>query len=134
MDAESKALLLKITEQLEKLTSHLENCHSSQELDQSVYLLYSIPIFGIVFGTTLLFSIFYWWYKQRMELIRLGLYRPLHFDLRIYAFFLGLLLTFTGAVLSFVFMMVFGNSLTILGGLVPLAIGLSLLTFYKFQK
>ncbi|MCX7997470.1 MAG: hypothetical protein N3A69_00775 [Leptospiraceae bacterium] len=134
MDAEAKTLLLKISEQLEKLTNNLESCHVSQESTASTLLLYLIPIFGIVFGTTLLFFIFYWWYKQRVELIRSGLYKPIQFNLRVYSFFLGLLLTFTGAVLSIVFIMVFGNSLAILGGLVPLAVGLSLLTFYKYQK
>ena len=96
--------------------------------------LYLVPIFGIVFGSGLLFSIFYWWHKQRIELIRTNLYKPIEFNLRLYSFFLGLLLTFTGIVLSVVFIMVLGNSLAMLGGLIPLAVGLSLLTFYKFQK
>lgn len=133
MDPETRELLLRISEQLEKLTQQLAACHIS-DVNKSSFILYMIPIFGIVFGTTLLFFIFFWWYKQRLELIRTGLYKPLQFDLRVYSFFLGLLLTFTGAVLSIVFIMALGKSLAILGGLVPLAVGLSLLTFYKYQK
>lgn len=98
-----------------------------------VFILYLVPIFGIVFGTTLLFFLFYWWYKQRMELIRNNLYKPEKFDLRIYSFFLGLLLTFTGLSITIVFVMVLGKSLALLGGLLPLGIGLGLLTYYKLM-
>ncbi len=134
MDLETKELLIKISEQLEKLTQQLAECHVSQAESQVNSILYMVPIFGIVFGSTLLFFIFYWWYRQRLELIRSGLYKQVQFDLRAYSFFLGLLLTFTGGVLSLVFIMVLGKSLAILGGLVPLAVGLSLLTFYKYQR
>ncbi|MCC5816013.1 MAG: hypothetical protein JJT78_14775 [Leptospira sp.] len=96
-------------------------------------ILYLVPIFGIVFGTTLLFFLFYWWHKQRIELIRNNLYKPEKFDLRTYSFFLGLLLTFTGLSISIVFIMVLGRTLALLGGLVPFAIGLGLLTYYKME-
>lgn len=96
-------------------------------------ILYMVPIVGIVFGTTLLFFLFYWWHKQRIELIRNNLYKSREFDLRAYSFFLGLLLTFTGLSISIVFIWVLGKSLALLGGLVPLAIGLGLLTYYKLK-
>lgn len=96
-------------------------------------ILYLVPIFGIVFGTVLLFFLFYWWHKQRIELIRNKLYKPEKFDLRAYSFFLGLLLTFTGLSISIVFILVLGRSLALLGGLVPFAIGLGLLTYYKME-
>jgi hypothetical protein len=69
-----------------------------------------------------------------MALIHSGQYKPWSFDIRLYSFFLGLLLTFTGFALSFVFILVLGKSMAMLGGLIPFAIGLGLLTFYKQSK
>jgi len=97
-------------------------------------ILFLVPIFGIVFGTTLLFFLFYWWHKQRIEIIRSNLYKQEKFDLRLYSFFLGLLLTFTGLSISIVFILVLGRSLALLGGLIPFGIGLGLLTFYKTTR
>jgi hypothetical protein len=97
-------------------------------------VLYLVPIFGIVFGTTLLFFLFYWWHKQKLELIRNNLYQVEKFDLKTYSFFLGLLLTFTGLSISIVFVLVLGRSLALLGGLIPFAIGLGLLTYYKMSR
>ncbi|MDF3818479.1 hypothetical protein P3G55_01130 [Leptospira sp. 96542] len=97
-------------------------------------ILYLVPNVGIVFGTTLLFFLFQWWHKQKMALIQSGQYKPWSFDIRLYSFFVGLLLTFTGFALSFVFILVLGRSMAMLGGLIPFAIGLGLLTFYKKSK
>lgn len=120
-----------------KTLKQIQDVLDSQQPNESnsyKIVLYLVPIFGIVFGSGFLFSLFYWWHKQRLELIRSNLYKPVQFNLRLYSFFLGLLLTFTGFVLSLVFIMVLGKSLAMLGGLLPLAVGLSLLTFYKFEK
>ncbi len=121
--------LLSIEEKLQILINII------QTKDGETYklVIYLIPLFGIVFGTTLLWSIFYWWHKQRVELIRSGLYKPTQFDLRAFSFFIGLLLTFIGLVLSIVFILVLGKTMTMLGGLLPLAIGLGLLTYYKLR-
>ncbi|MBE7412723.1 MAG: hypothetical protein L6Q54_02115 [Leptospiraceae bacterium] len=97
------------------------------------FVLFSVPIVGIVFGCTLLFFLFYWNHKEKIELIRSNLYKPVFFDIRMLSFFVGLLLTFTGFALSVVFIVVLGKSLAMLGGLVPLAIGLGLLTYYKLR-
>jgi flagellar biosynthesis protein FlhB len=102
--------------------------------DQYRLILYLVPIFGIIFGTTLLFFLFQWWHRQRMELIRRDLYKPEFFDLRTYSFFLGLLLTFTGLAISLVFVVVLGKSLALLGGLIPFGLGLGLLTYYKMSR
>jgi hypothetical protein len=125
-----------LSEILKTLKQIQEALDSQQPNESNSYkiVLYLVPIFGIVFGSGFLFSLFYWWHKQRLEMIRSNLYKPVQFNLRLYSFFLGLLLTFTGFVLSLVFIMVLGKSLAMLGGLLPLAVGLSLLTFYKFEK
>jgi len=133
MNPEQEVLLQKILEKLDLLILQTSECNLESSSSYR-FVLYLIPISGIVFGTTLLFFIFYWWYRQRMEIIRQGLYRPIEFNLKTYSFFLGLLLTFTGLVLSIVFIIALGKSTAILGGLVPLAVGLSLLSFYKFHR
>lgn len=133
MGQEQKQLLLTIIGKLDLLLTKVSECELNPS-DSYKVVIYLVPIFGIVFGCTLLFFVFYWWYKQRIELIRSGLYKPSEFNLRAYSFFLGLLLTFTGLVLSIVFIIVLGKSTAVLGGLVPLAVGLSLLTFYKFHR
>lgn len=132
MSSEEKEILLQIQESLRLILELLQSGQVSNNGYKIV--LFLVPIFGIVFGSSVLCLIFYMWHKQRMELIKTGLYKPIIFDFRAYSFFLGLLLTFTGLTLAIVFIMVLGNSLAMLGGLIPLAIGLSLLTFYKLRK
>ena len=129
----SQETLQEILNTLKQIQETLDS-NSSPSSNSYKVVLYLVPIFGLVFGSGFLFSIFYWWHKQRIEMIRSNIYKPIQFNLRLYSFFLGLLLTFTGFVLSLVFIMVIGNSLAMLGGLLPLAVGLSLLTFYKFEK
>lgn len=106
---------------------------SSQVGGEYKAILYSIPIVGIIFGWLLLFFLFFWWYRQRMAIIKAGLYQKEKFDLRLYSFFLGLILTFVGIALSVTFILVLGKSLAMLGGLVPLGTGLGLLCYYKWS-
>lgn len=133
MDESQRNLLLEINQNLKLILSALESGGAGNG-EQYKIVLYLVPIAGIVFGSTLLFFIFFWWYRQRIELIKANLYRPTEFNLRMFSFFLGLLLTFTGFVLTIVFIIVLGKSMAMLGGLIPFAIGLSLLTFYKLNK
>ncbi|HNI97414.1 MAG TPA: hypothetical protein PL169_15190 [Leptospiraceae bacterium] len=121
-------------ETLSRILEILQEIHTQGSSNSHKIVLFLVPIFGIVFGSTLLFFLLLFWHKQRMELIRTGQYKPWQLDLRVFSFFLGLLLTFVGAGLSLVFITVLGKSLAILGGLIPFAIGLSLLSFYKLQK
>lgn len=132
MSSDEKEILLQIQQNIQSILELLLSSHEPNNGYKIV--LFLVPIFGIVFGSTLLCLIFWMWHKQRMELIKTGLYKPFEFDFRAYSFFLGLLLTFTGATLAIVFIIVLGKSLAMLGGLIPLAIGLSLLTFYKLRK
>nr|WP_017853780.1 hypothetical protein [Leptospira interrogans] len=130
MNPEEKAKLL---ETLDLILKHLQSQSSNSGSDYKV-VLYLVPIFGIVFGSALLFFVFYWWYRQRIEIIKAGLYKKETFDLRTYSFFLSLILTFVGIALSIGFISVLGQSLAMLGGLVPLGTGLGLLCYYKFSQ
>ncbi|HMV78654.1 MAG TPA: hypothetical protein PKA14_12040, partial [Leptospiraceae bacterium] len=106
----------------ETLSRILEILHEIQTQGSSnsyKIVLFLVPIFGIVFGSALLFFLLLFWHKQRMELIRTGQYKPWQLDLRVFSFFLGLLLAFVGAGLSLVFIIVLGKSLAMLGGLIP---------------
>lgn len=71
MNPEEKAKLL---ETLDLILKHLQNQSSNSGSDYKV-VLYLVPIFGIVFGSALLFFVFYWWYRQRIEIIKAGLYK-----------------------------------------------------------
>lgn len=121
-------------EQYETIVTLLIEIQKTGGSDPYRLVLYLVPNIGIIFGTTLLFFLFQWWHKQKMALIHSGQYKPWSFDIRLYSFFLGLLLTFTGFALSFVFILVLGRSMAMLGGLIPFAIGLGLLTFYKMSR
>ena len=121
-------------ETLSRILEILQEIQTQGSSNSHKIVLFLVPIFGIVFGSALLFFLLLFWHKQRMELIRTGLYKPWQLDLRVFSFFLGLLLTFVGAGLSLVFILVLGKSLAMLGGLIPFALGLSLLSFYKLQK
>ena len=123
-------------EQYESILRSLPDIKTALGEERSSYkfILYMVPNIGIIFGTTLLFFLFKWWHNQKMALIQTGQFKPWSFDLRAYSFFLGLLLTFTGFALSFVFIFVLGRSMAMMGGLIPFAIGLGLLTFYKLSK
>ncbi|GBF51554.1 hypothetical protein LPTSP4_30920 [Leptospira ryugenii] len=122
-------------EQYDTILQILREIQAFQEESRaSKIILYLVPNMGIIFGTTLLFFLFLWMHRQKMALIQSGQYKPWSFDLRAYSFFLGLLLTFTGLALSIVFISVLGNSLAMLGGVIPFAIGLGLLTYYKLSS
>ncbi|HMV41162.1 MAG TPA: hypothetical protein PK079_05645 [Leptospiraceae bacterium] len=132
MSPEEKEIFLQMQQNINSILELIQTTHEPNNGYKIV--LFLVPIFGIVFGSTLLCLIFLFWHRQRMELIKSGLYKPIAFDFRAYSFFLGLLLTFTGLTLAIVFIIVLGKSLAMLGGLIPLAIGLSLLTYYKFSR
>jgi hypothetical protein len=131
MNTEEKQLLEKILLSINNLSNSLQTYEPNNGYK---IVLFLVPIFGIVFGSFFLCFIFYFWYKQRMELIKNGLYKPLPFDFRAYSFFIGLLLTFTGLVLSIVFILILGRSLAMLGGLIPFSVGISLLVYYKLNR
>ena len=60
-------------------------------------------------------------------------YEPLKFNLPVFSLLSGLFLTAVGLVLSVMFFWIHGVSWAALGGLVPFAIGVSLLVFYRLN-
>ena len=74
----SQETLQEILNTLKQIQETLDS-NSSPGSNSYKVVLYLVPIFGIVFGSGFLFSIFYWWHKQRIEMIRSNIYKPIQY-------------------------------------------------------
>ncbi|HKL85934.1 MAG TPA: hypothetical protein VJ861_06355 [Treponemataceae bacterium] len=93
-----------------------------------------IPIVGIIMGAVVVFFYLLWRHRQIVRQIEAGGYiRPV-FDLYVFCMLAGFLLTGTGLVLSLLFLFIEGISYTLLGGLIPFALGISLVAFYTVSR
>ena len=90
-----------------------------------------IPVAGITFATILIFFALLWRHHETKLRILKGCYSPSHFNLRAFSLLAGLCLIGTGLVLTTMFLLLTGKSWGLLGGLLPLAIGLALTIFAK---
>jgi hypothetical protein len=93
-----------------------------------------IPIVGIVMGGVVVFFYLLWSYKAKMLMIDRGVYRPNTIELDTFSLLTGLLLGCVGAVLSVLFLAKDGFSYSVLGGFIPLALGVGLLLFYGIRS
>ncbi len=93
-------------------------------------LIAIVPIVGIVMGAVVIFFYLLWRHRQIVRLITIGEYKRPVFDLYLFSILTGFLLTGTGAVLSLLFIFIEGLSYALLGGLIPFALGISLVAFY----
>ena len=93
-----------------------------------------IPIVGIVMGSVLVFFYFLWRHQQIMLQIKTNTYiRPV-FNVRLFCLLLGIMLTVIGSVLFWLFYFIAGAGYILLGGLIPLALGISLTLFYTITQ
>nr|WP_253807037.1 hypothetical protein [Treponema vincentii] len=93
-----------------------------------------IPIVGIVMGSVLVFFYFLWRHQQIMLQIKTNTYiRPV-FNVRLFCLLLGIMLTVIGSVLFCLFYFIAGAGYILLGGLIPLALGISLTLFYTITQ
>lgn len=90
-----------------------------------------IPIVGIVIGGVVVFFYLLWRHRETSLQIKTGCFKPKQLNLKLFSLLTGLLLTGVGAVLSLVFLLVQGLSYMLLGGLLPMIIGICLIVFYK---
>jgi hypothetical protein len=89
------------------------------------------PIVGIVIGGIVIFFYLLWRHREIALQIKTGK-NPEKFNLKLFSLLTGLLLIGVGIVLSLVFFLVKGEiSYTLLGGLIPCALGICLIAFYK---
>ncbi|MBN2048872.1 MAG: hypothetical protein JW760_00390 [Spirochaetales bacterium] len=93
-----------------------------------------VPVVGIVMGGLVLFFYFLWNHRQKVLLIQKDLYKKIEFDLHSFSVFAGLLLLSVGLVLTVLFVLKAGLSYAVLGGLIPLACGISCLLFAGIKK
>ncbi len=92
-----------------------------------------IPIVGIVMGCGVIFFYLLFSYKLKKEMIIKGIYSRTPFDLEVFSLIAGLILFILGAILVFFFLIKDGFSYGVLSGLIPSAIGLSLLIYVRIN-
>ena len=93
-----------------------------------------IPIVGIVMGSVVVFFWLLWRHRQVMLQIRNNCFKPMEFKLHVFCLLAGLLLTCIGVVLTILFLLIDGLKLTLLGGLIPLSLGVGLLLFHSLSR
>ncbi len=89
-----------------------------------------VPIVGIVLGSVVIFFYLLLRNRQITRQIEAGSYKKPAFDLYVFSLLCGFLLAGVGLVLSILFLALEGLSYSLLGGLIPFALGASLLGFY----
>jgi hypothetical protein len=92
-----------------------------------------IPIVGIAIGGVVVFFYLLWHHLEIRKQIQTGTYKHEKFNLKAYSLLIGLLLTGTGLMLTLFFSLINGVSPSLLGGLIPLSIGICLIIFYKLN-
>lgn len=94
-------------------------------------LLTVFPIVIAVFASILIFFAILWKHHENKLMIIKEVYKPKVFNFKAFSLLTGLCLTGIGFVLSFVFIIVNGFTISVLVGLIPFILGIMLLTFYK---
>ncbi len=97
-------------------------------------LIAIIPIVGIVVGSVVVFFTLLWTHRRRMAMLQRGITPSHSFDFDTFGLLMGMLSTGVGAALSLFFLVKEGFSYSLLGGLIPLSVGISLLVFYRIRR
>lgn len=106
----------------------------SQQISPVAQIIISIiPITGIFIGGTIVFFSLLWHHHEVKLQIKTGTYKKEHFNYKVYTMLIGILLTGIGIVLSLFFALVYGKTPALLGGLIPLTLGICLIIFYKLN-
>jgi len=93
-----------------------------------------IPIVGIFMGSIVVFFYLLWHHRRRILLIKAGQFQKPDFDLLSFSLLTGLLLSSVGISLT-VFLAVMKNTgYGLLGGIIPLSIGIGLLAYYIIKR
>ena len=93
-----------------------------------------IPIVGIVMGSVVAFFYLLWNHRRRSLLIKAGQYARPEFNLLTFSLLSGLLLSTVGIALTILLAIIEGASYSLLGGIIPLAMGAGLLVFYFIKR
>jgi hypothetical protein len=93
-----------------------------------------IPIVGIVMGAVVVFFYLLWNYKRTSLLIKAGLYPKNDFDLLSFSLLAGILLFCVGLTLTVFLVLFHGFGFGLMGGIIPLSIGIGLLIYYGIKR
>ncbi|OJF76507.1 MAG: hypothetical protein BKP49_06655 [Treponema sp. CETP13] len=93
-----------------------------------------IPIVGIAIGGIVIFFYLLWRNSQIKLLIKTGHYLPKRFNLSVFSLLAGILLTAVGIVLTVLFIAIDGITYSLLGGLIPLAVGIGFIIFNRIYN
>jgi len=93
-----------------------------------------IPIVGIFMGSVVVFFYLLWNHRRRTLLIKAGQYTKPDFNLLTFSLLSGLLLTTVGVALTALLSITEQASYGLLGGIIPLAMGVGLLAFYIIKR
>ena len=93
-----------------------------------------IPIVGIVMGSVVIFFYLLWNHRRRTLLIKAGHYTRPEFNLLSFSLLSGLLLSTVGIALTVLLIIIVGASYGLLGGIIPLAMGIGLLAHYIIKR
>ena len=93
-----------------------------------------IPIVGLVLVFVLIFFALLWHHREVKLQIKNETYAPFEFNWKAFTFLSGLSMIAVGFVLSVMFWAIKGLSWGLLGGLIPLSLGVVFLIFYQFLK
>ena len=106
--------------------------HTSSPAAQVIISI--IPIVGIVMGSVVVFFYLLWNHKRMTLLIKAGQFRRPAFDLLTFSLLTGLLLSAVGLALTIFLAIALGANFGLLGGVIPLAIGIGLLVYYGIKR
>ena len=93
-----------------------------------------IPIVGIVMGSVVVFFYLLWNHRRRTLLIKAGQYKRPEFDLLTFSLLAGLLLSTVGIALTVFLAIALRVNFGLLGGIIPLAVGIGLLAYYRIRR
>jgi len=93
-----------------------------------------IPIVGIFMGSIVIFFYLLWTHRRKTLLIKAGQYAKPDFNLMTFSLLSGLLLITVGIALTVLLAIIEKASYGLLGGLIPLSMGIGLLAFYVIKR
>ena len=93
-----------------------------------------IPIVGIFMGSVVVFFYLLWYHKRKIMLIKAGQFQRPDFDLLTFSLLAGLLLSTVGLALTVFLAISLGINFGLLGGIIPLAVGVGLLFYYGIKR
>jgi len=97
-------------------------------------LIAIIPTVGIFMGSVVIFFYLLWNHRRRTLLIKAGQYARPDFNLLTFSLLSGLLLSTVGVALTVLLLIIEKASYGLLGGIIPLSMGIGLLSFYVIKR